>query len=57
LWLLAGARSEDDADDEMLSVAVAKTGRKLVVGCQIGVLQLYSWGYFNDCSDRCVSFA
>lgn len=46
------ARSEDDADDELLSVAVVKTGNKVVTGSQMGVLNLYSWGYFNDCSDR-----
>ena len=46
------ARSEDDADDELLSVAVAKSGAKVVAGSQMGVLSLYSWGFFNDCSDR-----
>lgn len=48
----ARARSEDDADDELLSVAVVKGGSKVVTGSQTGVLSLYSWGYFNDCSDR-----
>jgi ATP-dependent RNA helicase DOB1 len=47
------ARSESDADDEMLSAAVVKGGKKVVCGCGSGVLALYSWGYFNDCSDRC----
>jgi len=46
------ARSEDDADDELLAVVVVKGGSKLVTGSQMGVLSLYSWGYFNDCSDR-----
>ncbi len=46
------ARSEEDADDELLSVAVVKDGNKAVVGAGTGVLSLYSWGYFNDCSDR-----
>lgn len=46
------ARSEDDADDELLSVAVVKNGNKAVTGSQTGVLSLYSWGYFKDCSDR-----
>ena len=45
-------RSEEDADDELLSVAVVKDGNKAVVGAGTGVLSLYSWGYFNDCSDR-----
>lgn len=46
------ARSEDDADDELLAVTVVKSGSKVVTGSQMGVLNLYSWGYFNDCSDR-----
>ncbi|MEW5298258.1 MAG: hypothetical protein WDW36_001403 [Sanguina aurantia] len=46
------ARSEEDADDELLSVVVAKGGKKVVVGSQSGVLNLYSWGYWKDCSDR-----
>ncbi len=29
-----------------------KRGKKLAIGTQSGVLSLYSWGYFNDCSDR-----
>ena len=52
LLLQLRARSEDDADDELLSVAVVKSGNKVVTGSQMGVLNLYSWGYFNDCSDR-----
>ena len=46
------ARSEDDADDEMLSVRVVKGGKKVVCGHQSGTLGIYSWGYWNDCSDR-----
>ena len=46
------AQSEEDADDELLSVAVVKGGRKLVAGAQSGVLNLFSWGHFRDCSDR-----
>ena len=45
-------RSEDDADDELLSVAIVKHGNKAVTGSQTGVLSLYSWGYSKDCSDR-----
>ncbi len=47
------ARSEEDADDELLSAVVVKKGKKVVCGTQSGVINLYSWGYFNDCSDRC----
>lgn len=46
------ARTEDDADDELLSVVTVKNGQKVVAGSQAGVLSLYSWGYFKDCSDR-----
>lgn len=46
------ARSEDDADDELMSVAVVKNGKKVVCGSTSGVLAIWSWGYWNDCSDR-----
>jgi len=35
-----------------LSVIVLKHGKKVVAGCQTGVLSIFSWGYWNDCSDR-----
>jgi hypothetical protein len=34
------------------AVAVVKHGKKVVCGSQSGVLALWSWGYWNDCSDR-----
>ena len=34
------------------AVAVCKDGKKVVCGSQSGVLALWSWGYWNDCSDR-----
>jgi WD40 repeat protein len=46
------ATSEGDADDELLAVAVVKRGRKVVCGTTSGVLDVWSWGYWNDCSDR-----
>ena len=46
------ALSEDDTDDEFLAVAVVKGGKKVVCGSGGGVLNLFSWGYWNDCSDR-----
>lgn len=46
------AQSESDADDEYCSVVVMKKGKKVVVGTQQGVLSIFSWGHFNDCSDR-----
>lgn len=46
------AQSENDADDELLSVAIMKGDRKVVAGTQSGVVNLYSWGHMDDCSDR-----
>ena len=46
------AQSENDADDELLSVAVMKGDKKVVAGTQSGVVNLYSWGHLDDCSDR-----
>lgn len=34
------------------AVAVMKSGKKVVCGSQSGVLAIWSWGYWNDCSDR-----
>jgi hypothetical protein len=48
------ARSEDDADDELLSVAVVKHGKKVLAGSQSGVVGIFSWGHFDDFSDRVV---
>ncbi|KAI5073025.1 hypothetical protein GOP47_0011038 [Adiantum capillus-veneris] len=42
------------SEDELLSVVLVKDGRKVVCGSQEGVLLLYSWPYFKDCSDRFV---
>lgn len=44
-------KSEPD-EDEMGSVALMRQGAKVVAGSQDGVLSIFSWGYFNDCSDR-----
>jgi hypothetical protein len=51
LLLQLEARSEN-AEDELLSVVTVKQGRKIVCGSQGGVLSIYSWGAWNDCSDR-----
>ncbi|CAG8454110.1 14633_t:CDS:10 [Ambispora leptoticha] len=42
----------DNQDDELLSIAIIKSGRKAVVGSQEGILNLFSWGNWGDCSDR-----
>lgn len=46
------AQSENDADDELLSVSLLKGDKKVVTGTQSGVINLYSWGNMDDCSDR-----
>ena len=46
------AQSENDADDELLSVVLLKGDKKVVTGTQSGVVNLYSWGHMDDCSDR-----
>eukprot|EP00252_Welwitschia_mirabilis_P000432 TRINITY_DN1042_c0_g2_i1.p1 TRINITY_DN1042_c0_g2~~TRINITY_DN1042_c0_g2_i1.p1 ORF type:complete len:353 (+),score=62.93 TRINITY_DN1042_c0_g2_i1:221-1279(+) len=42
------------AEDELLSVVLMKNGRKVVCGSEEGVLLLYSWKCWKDCSDRFV---
>ncbi|KAF9613107.1 hypothetical protein IFM89_005586 [Coptis chinensis] len=44
------------SEDEPLSIVLMKNGRKVICGTQNGVLLLYSWGYFKDCSDRFTGF-
>ena len=39
-------------EDEQLSVAVLKSGKKVVTGTQTGVLNIWSWGKWEDVSDR-----
>lgn len=41
-------------EDEPLSLVIMKNGRKVICGTQTGTLLLYSWGFFQDCSDRFV---
>jgi len=45
------ARSDTDVDNELLSVVLAKGGRKAVVGSGAGDVGLFSWGDFDDFSD------
>ncbi|CAG8569231.1 6841_t:CDS:10 [Diversispora eburnea] len=42
----------DNQDDELLSVAIIKNDRKVVVGTQNGVINLFSWNEWSDCNDR-----
>lgn len=41
-----------DQEDELLCVQVVKGGRKVVVGSQLGVLLLWTWGQWLDTTDR-----
>jgi len=45
-------RLSDDQDDELLSLKIMKHGKKVVCGTQDGVLSVFSWGVWGDCSDR-----
>lgn len=45
-------RLSDDQEDELLSVAVMKHGRKVICGTGEGVLAVWSWGTWGDVSDR-----
>lgn len=42
----------DQIEDELLSVAIMKGGKKVVAGTQDGVLNIYSWGKWADLDDR-----
>ncbi len=46
------AALSDCQEDELLSLALMKGGKKLLVGCQSGVVGLFSWGRWGDVSDR-----
>lgn len=46
------AAMSDQMEDELLSVALVKNGKKAVVGTQDGVLTLWSWGDWGDYNDR-----
>jgi WD40 repeat protein len=45
-------RQSDEQGDELLSMVVLKGGKKVVVGTQEGVLNVWSWGTWGDISDR-----
>ena len=45
-------RASDDQEDELLSLQVIKGGKKVVVGTQEGILDIWSWGTWGDISDR-----
>ncbi|XP_065869300.1 WD repeat-containing protein 55 [Euphorbia lathyris] len=45
------------SEEELSSVVIMKNGRKVICGSQNGILLLYSWGFFKDCSDRFVGLS
>ena len=45
-------RVSDNQDDELLSIAIMKNGKKVVCGTGEGVLNIWSWGVWGDISDR-----
>jgi WD40 repeat protein len=49
---LPSFRLSDDQEDELLSLQIMKHGKKVVCGTQEGVLSVFSWGTWGDCSDR-----
>lgn len=42
----------DNMEDELLSVVLVKHGQKVITGTQEGVLYIFSWGNWGDCTDR-----
>ena len=46
------AALSDNQDDELLSLALMKGGKKLLTGFQSGVVGVWSWGNWGDISDR-----
>jgi WD40 repeat protein len=46
------SRKSDEQEAELQCVEVIKGGRKVVSGTQDGVLVIFSWGRWGDCSDR-----
>ena len=45
----------DNMEEELTSVCIMKSGKKVVVSSQEGVLMLFSWDWFGDCNDRMTS--
>ncbi|KAI8804662.1 WD40-repeat-containing domain protein [Cladochytrium replicatum] len=42
----------ENQDEGLLSVAVVRNFKKAVVGTEEGVLEIFSWGDWGDCTDR-----
>jgi WD40 repeat protein len=46
------ASRSDDQEAELSCVCLCKSGRKVLCGTQDGVILVFSWGRWGDCSDR-----
>ena len=42
----------DNQDDELLSIAMVKSGKKVVIGTQAGTLLVFRWDRWGDSHDR-----
>mmetsp|Transcript_22499 Transcript_22499/g.32854 ORF Transcript_22499/g.32854 Transcript_22499/m.32854 type:complete len:389 (-) Transcript_22499:160-1326(-) len=45
-------KQSDAQESEIHSVEILKHGRKVICGTQDGVILIFSWGRWGDCSDR-----
>lgn len=43
----------DEQESELTCLQCIKHNRKVVAGTQLGVVLVFSWGKWGDCSDRC----
>jgi WD40 repeat protein len=48
----SNAERSDDQEAELHCVDIIKHGKKVVAGTQDGVILVFSWGRWGDCSDR-----
>ncbi|KAL0212478.1 hypothetical protein RCL1_006104 [Eukaryota sp. TZLM3-RCL] len=44
----------EDFQDELLSLALVKSGKKLLAGTMSGNILIFDWDFFGDCCDRLV---
>jgi WD repeat-containing protein 55 len=47
-----GVERSDDQEAEMHCLSIIKNGSKIVCGTQDGVMLVFTWGRWGDCSDR-----
>ena len=49
---LSGYERSDDQEAELNCCVIIKNGKKIVCGTHEGVLLVFTWGHWGDCSDR-----